>query len=190
LADFGVNCIQAELRRNLRAALGELPAPSNEYEIVVPDLPTEEKDEGDEMEMDMADALTLKRKEAAAAELALWRKQTKVLQRALPRPPPAALQALKNSLPFDEDGKAPHVTLIEQADASIRQEMVALLENDAVKYPIIEEASGKEKKKGSASSARPQIAASPLDDIEEEDLQNVRLQFMHILSFSLCVTKS
>jgi len=163
---------QAELRRNLRAALGELPAPSNEYEIVVPDLPTEEKDEGDEMEMDMADALTLKRKEAAAAELALWRKQTKVLQRALPRPPPAALQALKNSLPFDEDGKAPHVTLIEQADASIRQEMVALLENDAVKYPIIEEASGKEKKKGSASSARPQIAASPLDDIEEEDLQN------------------
>lgn len=183
--------IQAELRRNLRAALGELPAPSNEYEIVVPDLPTEEKDEGDEMEMDMADALAIKRKEVAAAELALWRQQTKVLQRALPRPPPAALEALKNSLPFDEDGKAPHVTLIEQADVSIRQEMIALLENDAVKYPITEEASGKEKKKGSAASARPQIAASPLNDIEEEDLQNVSLQFVYTqyCLVSPCVTK-
>ena len=169
--------LQEELRRNLRAALGHLPAPTNEYEILVPQLPAEEKDDKDEMEMDMADAIALQRKEQEAAEFALWRKQTKVLQRGLPRPPLAAIQALKSTLSLEEDGKNPYVSLIEQADLSIRQEMVALLENDAAKYPVIEEGAVKDKKKGSVNNAvsgKPQVDAPLLDDFEDEDLNQVR----------------
>ncbi|KAG0620103.1 hypothetical protein M758_4G189400 [Ceratodon purpureus] len=163
---------QEELRRNLRAALGHLPAPTNEYEILVPQLPVEEKDDDDDMEMDMADAIALERKEQEAAELALWKKQTKVLQRGLPRPPLAAIQVLKSTLSLEEEGKNPYVSLIEHADFSIRQEMVALLENDAAKYPVVED-SVKEKKKGSVNNAvsgRPQLDAPVLDNFEEEDL--------------------
>jgi pre-mRNA-splicing factor CDC5/CEF1 len=169
--------LQEELRRNLRAALGHLPAPTNEYEILVPQLPAEEKDEKDEMEMDMADAIALQRKEQEAAELALWRKQTKVLQRGLPRPPVAAIQALRSTLSLEDEGKNPYVSSIEHADVSIRQEMVALLENDAAKYPVAEEGPAKEKKKGSANngvSGKPQVDAPALDDFEEEDLNEVR----------------
>lgn len=162
--------LQEELRRNLRAALGHLPAPTNEYEILVPQLPADEKDDNDDMEMDMADAIALQRKEQEAVELALWKKQTKVIQRALPQPPLVAIQAFKNAL-LREDGK------ISYADLSIGQEMVALLENDAVKHPVSEEGSVKDKKKGSANSAvsgRPEIDAPILDDFEEEDLNQVR----------------
>ncbi|KAG0619416.1 hypothetical protein M758_4G138200 [Ceratodon purpureus] len=164
---------QEELRRNLRAALGHLPAPTNEYEILVPQLPAEEKDDDDDMEVDMADAIALQRKEQEAAELALWRKQSKVLQRGLPRPPLAAIQALKSTLSLEEDDKNPYVSLIEHADLSIRQEMVALLENDAAKYPVAEEGAVKEKKKGSSNNAvsgRPQVDVPALDDFDEEDL--------------------
>lgn len=169
---------QEELRRNLRAALGHLPAPTNEYEILVPQLPADEKDDNDDMEMDMADAIALQRKEKEAAELALWKKQTKVIQRALPRPPIVAIQALRGTLSLEEDGKNPYVSSLEYADLSIRQEMVALLENDAVKYPVAEDTPVKDKKKGSANNAvsgRPQVDAPALDDFEEEDLNQAAL---------------
>jgi len=164
--------------------LGHLPEPTNEYEILVPQLPADEKDDNDDMEMDMADAIALQRQEQEAAELALWRKQTKVIQRALPRPPIVAIQDLKGTLALEEDGKNPYVSSLEHADLSIRQEMVALLENDAVKYPVPEEGPVKDKKKGSASnvvSGRPQVDAPALDDFEEEDLNQVR--GIHILIY-------
>jgi len=157
--------------------LGHLPAPTNEYEILVPELPADENDDNDDMEMDMADAIALQRKEQEAAELALWKKQSKVIQRALPRPPIVAIQALKSTLSLEEDGKNPYVSSLEHADLSVRQEMVALLENDAAKYPVAEEGSVKDKKKGSANNAvsgRPQVDAPVLDDFEEEDLNQVR----------------
>lgn len=167
--------LQEEVRRNLRAALGHLPEPTNEYEILVPQLPADEKDEGDDMEMDMADAVALQRKEQEAAELALWKKQSQVIQRALPRPPVAAIQAIKSTLSLEDDGKNAYVSSLEHADLSIRQEMVALLENDAAKYPVTEEVVGKDKKKGTAAvSKRPQIDAPALEDFEQEDINQVR----------------
>lgn len=167
---------QEEVRRNLRAALGHLPEPTNEYEILVPQLPADEKDEGDDMEMDMADAIALQRKEQEAAELALWKKQSQVIQRALPRPPVAAIQAIKSTLSLEDDGKNAYVSSLEHADLSIRQEMVALLENDAAKYPVTEEVVGKDKKKGTAAvSKRPQIDAPALEDFEQEDINQAAL---------------
>lgn len=175
--------LQEELRRNLRAALGHLPAPTNEYEILVPQLPPDEKDDDDDIEMDMADAIALQRKEQEAAELAIWKKQTQVIQRGLPRPPMVAIQTLKGTLSLEEDGKNAYVSSLEHADLSIRQEMVALLENDAAKFPVVEEGSVKDKKKGSANNAvsgRPQVDAPALDDFEEEDLNQVRDILTHL----------
>ncbi|KAL2613429.1 hypothetical protein R1flu_025121 [Riccia fluitans] len=90
---------QAELKRNLHAGLGDLPAPKNEYQIVVPDLPAEESEPVEQMEEDMSEVLARQRAEEAAKQAALLRKRSKVLQRELPHPPPAGVvELMKSSL--------------------------------------------------------------------------------------------
>lgn len=171
---------QAELRRHLRMGLGDLPAPKNEYQIMVPDLPEEEPVEGDDMEADMSDVLARQHAEEAAKQAALLRKRSKVLQRVLPRPPPAAIEMMRASLAYGEDGKAAPapVTLIDHADLLVRAELVALLEYDAAKYPMLEEESSKAKKKGAgknAANGNPQVPVPVLEDFDEADLNDAGL---------------
>jgi len=171
---------QAELRRHLRMGLGDLPAPKNEYQIMVPDLPEEEPVEGDDMEADMSDVLARQHAEEAAKQAALLRKRSKVLQRVLPRPPPAAIEMMRASLAYGEDGKAAPapVTLIDHADLLVRTELVALLEYDAAKYPMLEEESSKAKKKGAgknAANGNPQVPVPVLEDFDEADLNDAGL---------------
>ncbi|KAL2653493.1 hypothetical protein R1flu_021621 [Riccia fluitans] len=132
----------AELKRNLRAGLGDLPAPKNEYQIVVPNLPAEESEPVEQMEEDMSEVLARQRAEEAAKQAMLLRKRSKVLQRELPHPPPASVELMKSSLKTSEN-----VTYLDEAEELIRQELVDLLEHDAVKYPVNEEAPTKETRK-------------------------------------------
>lgn len=160
--------------------LGDLPAPKNEYQIMVPDLPEEEPVEGDDMEADMSDVLARQHAEEAAKQAALLRKRSKVLQRVLPRPPPAAIEMMRASLAYGEDGKAAPapVTLIDHADLLVRTELVALLEYDAAKYPMLEEESSKAKKKGAgknAANGNPQVPVPVLEDFDEADLNDVSI---------------
>jgi pre-mRNA-splicing factor CDC5/CEF1 len=160
--------------------LGDLPAPKNEYQIMVPDLPEEEPVEGDDMEADMSDVLARQHAEEAAKQAALLRKRSKVLQRVLPRPPPAAIEMMRASLAYGEDGKAAPapVTLIDHADLLVRAELVALLEYDAAKYPMLEEESSKAKKKGAgknAANGNPQVPVPVLEDFDEADLNDAGL---------------
>eukprot|EP00253_Pinus_taeda_P001257 PITA_01257 len=164
---------QAEIRRNLLAGLSDLPAPKNEYQIVVPELPTEDIEVGHQMEEDMSDKLARDRAEEAARQAALLRKRSKVLQRDLPRPPISSVDFIKNSLTSvdDDKGSFAPTNFIEQADELIRKELVSLLEHDNAKYPF-EENSVKEKKKGSkgAPNGRPQVPIPYIDDFDEEEL--------------------
>eukprot|EP01018_Ginkgo_biloba_P008339 Gb_05612 [translate_table: standard] len=164
---------QAEIRRNLRATLGNLPAPKNEYQIVVPDLPLEDVEGGEQMEEDMSDKLAREQAEEAARQEALLRKRSKVLQRDLPRPPIAVVDFIKSTLTRIDDDKvslAP-TNFMEQADELIRKELLSLLEHDNAKYPF-EEDGGKEKRKGrSAPNGRLQVPIPQIDDFDEEDLR-------------------
>ncbi|KAJ7299642.1 hypothetical protein O6H91_Y188100 [Diphasiastrum complanatum] len=167
---------QAEMRRSLRNALGVLPAPKNEYQIFVPELPVEELEVVEEMEVeeDMSDILARKRAEEAAREAEILRKRSKVLQKGLPRPPPAAIEIIKNTLMYGEDGKGAlvPVTYVEQADELIRKEMMLLLEYDNAKYPA-EDSSVKAKKKGgkASSNGKQPFIIPEIEDIDAERLK-------------------
>ncbi|KAI5064122.1 hypothetical protein GOP47_0020792 [Adiantum capillus-veneris] len=158
------------VKENLRAGLGDLPAPKFEYQIVVPELVPEEPETAEVLEEDMSDKLARDRAEEAARQAALLLRRSKVLQRDLPRPPHASLEWLKSSLTHAEESVA--TTLTEQADKLIKMELALLLEHDNAKYPF-EELSGKEKKKSSknVTNGKKQIELPAIEDFEDEQLK-------------------
>ncbi|XP_044469345.1 cell division cycle 5-like protein [Mangifera indica] len=162
---------QADLRRNLRSGLSNLPQPKNEYQIVI-QPPAEDSEEPEEkIEEDMSDRLARERAEEEARQQALLRKRSKVLQRELPRPPVASLELIRNSLLRADGDKSSFVPpmSIEQADEMIRKELLTLLEHDNAKYPLEKV---EKKKKGSKRSANGSAAPIPvIEDFEEEELK-------------------
>lgn len=165
---------QVELRRNLRAGLSDLPAPKNEYQIVVPELPQEEPEAIVDTEEDMSDVLARSRAEEAIKEAAILRKRSKVLQRSLPRPSLSAIETLKSSLLHGEGGPPP-VTFMEQAEELIGKELLLLLESDAAKYPLEGGGLKEKKNKGMKSEAngKVEVPVPEIEDFEEDELKEV-----------------
>ncbi|KAJ6757395.1 hypothetical protein OIU74_026617 [Salix koriyanagi] len=166
---------QADLRRNLRSGLGNLPQPKNEYQIVIQPPPEDNEEPEVKIEEDMSDRIAREKAAEEARQQALLRKRSKVLQRELPRPPTASLELIRDSLLRADGDKSSFVppTLIEQADEMIRKELLALLEHDNAKYPL-EEKPSKEKKKGSKHPSNRSAASIPvIEDFEEDELKQV-----------------
>ncbi|PIA36403.1 hypothetical protein AQUCO_03400352v1 [Aquilegia coerulea] len=180
---------QAELRRDLRSGLTSLPQPKNEYQIVVQPLPEENDEPEDKVEEDMSDKIAREKAEEEAKQQELLKKRSKVLQRELPRPPPASVELIKNSLMKSDEDKSSFVppTSFEQADEMIRKELLSLLEHDNAKYPL-EEKVGKEKKKGGkrAPSGKsttfvPEIEEFANDILKEADsLINEEIEYLRV----------
>ncbi|BDA46189.1 Cell division cycle 5-like protein [Coccomyxa sp. Obi] len=151
---------EAMEKNSLRAGLAGLPAPTNEYQIVVPELP-EDKDDGDvAMEEDAADVAARRKAAAKAKEEAELRKRSQVLQRGLPRP--LSLDHGPEVRSSEEAGK---LSQREAAEALLFSEMKALLQHDAAKHPVKE--SKKDKKKRPRPEPQP---AEPLEEVAEEDM--------------------
>jgi len=138
---------QAEVREGLRQGLGQLPAPRNEYAIVVPELPPGEDAEdgagGEEMELDMSEVEERREAQRRAEEEALLRKRSRAVQRDLPRPPAPVVLAFAQALAQERQGQPPPVTLLEAAEELVREELSVLLQHDAVKYPVLEPEDGR-----------------------------------------------
>ncbi|KAG6750679.1 hypothetical protein POTOM_045187 [Populus tomentosa] len=168
---------QADLRRNLRSGLGNLPQPKNEYQIVIQPPPEDNEEPEEKIEEDMSDRIAREKAAEEARLQALLRKRSKVLQRELPRPPMASLELIRDSLLRADGDKSSFVppTSIEQADEMIRKELLALLEHDNAKYPL-EEKPSKEKKKGSKHPSKRSAASIPMiEDFEEDELKQFTL---------------
>ncbi|PAN37514.1 hypothetical protein PAHAL_7G109700 [Panicum hallii] len=165
---------QAELRRSLRSGFASIPQPKNEYQIVMPPITEDEKEEAEErIEEDMSDRLARERAEEQARQEALLRKRSKVLQRSLPRPPAASVEVLRQSLIKGGESRSRSTfvppTSLEQADDLINEELLRLLEHDNAKYPL-DEKTQKEKKKGNKRQAN--AAAVPeIEDLDEDELK-------------------
>ena len=127
----------SQLRADVRARLGSLPAPKNEYQVVVPEL-EEQVDDGHKMEEDMEDILKRRAADEAAARALELSKRTTVLRRELPRP---ATGLNREFLLPSQMRKLPPY---EQAQELLDAEMTALIRRDNAKYPIKE---GKKKPK-------------------------------------------
>ncbi|KAL6643581.1 hypothetical protein ACP70R_018347 [Stipagrostis hirtigluma subsp. patula] len=166
---------QAELRRSLRSGFASIPQPKNEYQIVMPPITEDEKEEAEEkFEEDMSDRLARERAEEQARQEALLRKRSKVLQRSLPRPPAASVEILRQSLIRSAESRSRSTfvppTSVEQADELINEELLRLLEHDNAKFPL-DGKTQKEKKKGSKRQQNGEALVPEIEDFDEDELK-------------------
>ena len=118
-------------RNELRESLASLPAPMNEYQVMIPDLP-EENDEGAglAMEEDMGDVLAREAAARAEEEAAELRRRSAAICRGTPRPTPES----RGPAAAAAGGGDPT-----EAETLIAAELALVLEHDAAKYPAKKE---------------------------------------------------
>lgn len=148
---------QQAVRQQLRMGLSSLPAPSNKYELLMPEIEDEEEDAEAQMVEDSEDALQRKRDEARAQEELKLRLRSQVLKRDLPRP-------LGVNRAFLETDDSATDEELRKADEETRREMLLMLIHEAVEYPI---------KGGEAPKAHP-----PYEQMTEDELTAARKLLM------------
>eukprot|EP00117_Sycon_ciliatum_P007989 scpid36283/ scgid10888/ Cell division cycle 5-like protein; Pombe cdc5-related protein len=160
---------QPEIREQLRAGLASLPKPSNDFEIVMPQVPEEVGDKRlpedyveDAAEVD--ERALAKRRAEEEAERRLW---SQAVQRDLPRPSGVNTSILRPpELQLNE---------LQQAEELIKREYLITLRHDSVHHPV----PVKDKAKATAiANARKEnelaLTANPLQPVSEEDLKKAR----------------
>lgn len=127
-----VKSYQSSLKQQLKKNLSSLPAPKNDYEIVVPEHEDEEMPEQAQEKMveDQADLdkrYEEEMKAKAERELAL---RSQVIQRDFPRPQEPNLAVLRP--PNDSYS----LTDLQKAEELVKTEMVTMLQYDNLKNPL------------------------------------------------------
>jgi len=127
---------EALLKQQLKHSLKALPAPKNEYEInfagALPEGKVEEKEDTAHYEEDAEDAARRIAREQKAREDADKRRQSQVIQRALPRP-------LQVNTAYGKGGEVPAKgkgALEVEAARLVQQELVAMLQADALTHKL------------------------------------------------------
>eukprot|EP00456_Euglypha_rotunda_P076210 TRINITY_DN7119_c0_g1_i10.p1 TRINITY_DN7119_c0_g1~~TRINITY_DN7119_c0_g1_i10.p1 ORF type:complete len:156 (-),score=40.32 TRINITY_DN7119_c0_g1_i10:11-478(-) len=118
---------QVALKKKLRSGLAQLPTAQNEYQLVMPDLPSEPEDPievGPKMEEDAEDTLSRIKAEEKAKESAALKRRSLAIQKSLPRP---------LSINFKMDGGKG-----DDIEEEVGKELLALLKHDQAKYPLPE----------------------------------------------------
>ncbi|CAJ1437917.1 unnamed protein product [Effrenium voratum] len=127
---------RANLRMQMQAALGSLPAPMNEVEISMPELMEEETDGQAPLEEDAADAD--KRRERQEQErLEIERqKQSQPVKLGLPRPVQTSMMIFESSAAQAGEALSGPQHLLQQAEAMLHEEMGNMVTRDAVLFPV------------------------------------------------------
>ncbi|KAL6505159.1 Cell cycle serine/threonine-protein kinase cdc5/MSD2 [Orobanche gracilis] len=164
---------QSDLRKELISGLKNLPQPKNDYHVDLQPFPEDDEEPEEKIEEDMSDRIAREKAEEEARQQALLKKRSKVLQRELPRPPPASLDLIRSSLMRADEDKSTFVppTLVEQADELVRKELLSLLEHDNVKYPLDEKAAMEKKKCGRRAANGKSRSVPVIDDFAEDVLK-------------------
>jgi pre-mRNA-splicing factor CDC5/CEF1 len=124
---------QRQLKEQLRSGLNSLPAPRNDYEIVVPDSEEEIEvpaEAGNNIE-DQADVDTRFLAELKAKRELEMQSRSQPVQQDLPRPVEVSMAVLR--LPHTDP---PH-TELQKAEELIKREMITMLHYDAVYSPPV-----------------------------------------------------
>ncbi|GFR13319.1 cell division cycle 5-like protein [Trichonephila clavata] len=161
---------KAESRNILKEALSSLPAPRNDYEIVVPEdevQPAEKEQPEAPMVMDQADVDHQKQLEHKALLEAERKKQSTAVQRDLPRPSDVNSNILR---PAHCD---PPLTELQKAEELIKQEMLVMLHNDALKNPPQTPGLGKNKPQARLNLAHhaSYLERHPYQEYDETDIE-------------------
>lgn len=175
-AGFGAKQQQEEMKAQLKAGLACLPAPSNDFEIVLPETDEGEAEETAEESFveDAADidARRMAMKEAEA--LREMRRQSQSVQRNMPRPSDVNATVLR---PANVD---PPLTGLQKAEELIKREMVTMVRNDVVNHPTalqIENLTHKKTKSAAQTiiaANRAALESEPLETFTEKEIANAR----------------
>ena len=161
----------------LKLGLASLPAPKNDYEIVVPEDNEDNVEMGDDdgtLIEDQSD-VDNRRVEAArmAAEAALA-KRSSAVKRELPRPLDVNHAVLR---PINSD---PPLNELQKAEEMIKREMILMLHHDCVESPTLAQMGGREKaKKGergiiNEASHRNYLDKHPWREYSKEELDEAK----------------
>ncbi|KAI9790024.1 MAG: Pre-mRNA-splicing factor cef1 [Peltula sp. TS41687] len=141
--------------RKLQQGFASLPKPKEtEWELELPEEQQEPSGTGEVMEEDAAERDRRNEEMRKAAQWAEFKRQTQVIQRALPRPSVVDIDALVKRTSEVED----------PIERLIAQEMALLISNDAMKYPV--------------SGSKIHGKAQALRRLDEEDLNKARMEIM------------
>uniref|UniRef100_A0A1I8P025 Cell division cycle 5-like protein n=1 Tax=Stomoxys calcitrans TaxID=35570 RepID=A0A1I8P025_STOCA len=154
---------QKQLKHTLREGLATLPAPRNDYEIVVPDDntdngPTESNDDVAMVE-DQADVDARLVAEQEAKRKRELEKRSKVIQRSLPRPTEVNTKILRP--PTDKQ----NLTDLQKAEELIKHEMITMLLFDSTKDPVPGQSQAK------MDQLQNYFKANPYEEISKKELE-------------------
>ncbi|XP_013106826.2 cell division cycle 5-like protein [Stomoxys calcitrans] len=154
---------QKQLKHTLREGLATLPAPRNDYEIVVPDDntdngPTESNDDLAMVE-DQADVDARLVAEQEAKRKRELEKRSKVIQRSLPRPTEVNTKILRP--PTDKQ----NLTDLQKAEELIKHEMITMLLFDSTKDPVPGQSQAK------MDQLQNYFKANPYEEISKKELE-------------------
>ncbi|XP_046987695.1 cell division cycle 5-like protein [Schistocerca americana] len=131
---------QRQLKEQLRQSLGSLPAPRNDYEIVVPEEEEHEvAPEATNSIEDQADVDARYAAELQAKREEEMRARSQAVQRDLPRPQEINTAVLR---PPHTD---PPLTELQKAEELIKSEMITMLHYDAVYSPVTSQQEAKKR---------------------------------------------
>jgi len=137
--------------KRLAAGLSALPAPTNEFALVLPELPptpAESKDSSIDRMEDAEDALARAQADVRSQRAAAWRAESQVVQRGLPRPTVLNLSASEG---------------VDAAEAAVEAELLRLVQYDHARYPPVTDGKPARRRKLPA-----------LDSFSEHDLESAR----------------
>ena len=157
----------------LKMGLSSLPAPKNDYEIVVPednDGAVEMLDDANTLIEDQSDVDNRRVEAARAAHEAALAKRSSAVKRDLPRPVDmnhAVLRPLHSDPPLNE---------LQRAEELIKREMMVMMHHDCLESPTLSQQGGADKaKKGergivNESSHRTYLDRHPYKEYSQEEV--------------------
>lgn len=158
--------IQKQAKEQLRAGLIALPAPRNDYEIVVPEDETIDENTSipaNDIVEDQADIDARQQQELLEQKKRELARRSQVIQRDLPRPVDVNMNILR---PFMDTP----LTDMQRAEELIKREMITMLQYDALQNPMQQN-----RKSASSSLAQAQsyLEQHPYVNFDEEELDAV-----------------
>lgn len=160
-------------KQNLRASLMNLPAPVNDFEIVLPEdmngddpMETQEEDQNTDYIEDASDIQARKMAKLDAIKAAELAKRHEVIQRDLPRPSNINESILR---PITSKSLA-SMTPLQIAEEEIKHEMITMLRYDALNHTATNQVPGRGKKAANLSVHKQYLMKEDYTEYTKEEL--------------------
>ncbi|XP_017944231.1 cell division cycle 5-like protein isoform X3 [Neopelma chrysocephalum] len=167
--------MERESREHLRMGLMALPAPKNDFEIVLPENAEKELEEHEVDETFVEDAADIEARKQALREAERakeLKRMHKAVQKNLPRPSEVNETILR---PLNVE---PPLTDLQKSEELIKKEMITMLHFDLLHHPFGEQLSGKKGKGPGFGSNNAEHMAyleqNPYEKFSKEDLKKAQ----------------